>query len=202
LILLALADDYRPTEHGKSGVSAAVWRRDVPPNPIVIITLFAADYDNPRHILRFGLAVASDLGADWWHVQGALKMTHVDAVLPRWKRYPRRNKRTPKPRQPFDKRTGAGRRAHALTNHFRQRLGSIADDPVTATAIERAAQLQALAEEARARALRSDPKVTLDDVVRLNRLAEHAVRALHLDRHNMKQQPSLADYLAARGGQP
>jgi hypothetical protein len=56
--------------------------------------------------------------------------------------------------------------------------------------------LQALAEEARARALRSDPKVTLDDVVRLNRLAEHAVRALHLDRH--KQQPmSLTESLAA-----
>jgi hypothetical protein len=64
-------------------------------------------------------------------------------------------------------------------------------------AIERAAQLQALAEEARARALRGDPKVTLDDVVRLNRLAEHAVRALRLDRHHMAQAPTLTELLAA-----
>jgi hypothetical protein len=127
-------------------------------------------------------------------------MTQVDAVLPRWKRYPRRNRRTPRPPQPFDKRGGAGRRAHALTNHFRQCLGPIAEDPVTAAAIARAAQLLALAEEARARALRSDPKVTLDDVVRLNRLAEHAVRALHLDRHTKQQPMSLPEYLASRGG--
>jgi hypothetical protein len=70
-----------------------------------------------------------------------------------------------------------------LASHFRRRLGAIADDPVVAGAIERAAQLQALAEAARARALRADPHVTLDDVVRLNRLSESAVRALRLDRH-------------------
>lgn len=125
-------------------------------------------------------------------------MTQVDAVLPRWRRYPRRNKRTPRPPQPFDKRTGAGRRAHVLANHFRQRLGAVADDPVVSAAIERAAQLQALAEAARARALRADPKVTLDDVVRLNRLAEFAVRSLRLDRNNATRQPTLADYLRSR----
>src|SRR5262245_31920594 len=118
---------------------------------------------------------------------GALWMTQVDAVLPRWRRYPRRNKRTPRPPQPFDKRTGAGRRAHVLANHFRQRLGAVADDPVVSAAIERAAQLQALAEAARARALRADPKVTLDDVVRLTRLADLSVRRLHLDQRNTTQ---------------
>ena len=137
---------------------------------------------------------------------GVPKMTQVDAVLPRWRRYPRRNKRTPRPPRPFDKRTGAGRRAHVLTNYFRQRLGAIAEDLAMAGAIERAAQLQALAEAARARALRADPKVTLDDVVRLSRLAEHAVRALHLDQRNTTQkQPSLSDYLRSRsasGGAP
>jgi hypothetical protein len=126
-------------------------------------------------------------------------MTQVDAVLPRWRRYPRRNKRTPRPPQPFDKRGGAGRRAHALTKHFRQRLGPAAEDPVTAAAIERAAQLQALAEEARARALRADPKVSLDDLVRLTRLADISVRRLHLDqRRNAMRQPTLSDYLRAR----
>ena len=89
-----------------------------------------------------------------------------------------------------------------LTAHFRQRLGPIADDPVVAGAIERAAQLQALAEAARARALRADPQVTLDDVVRLHRLSEFAVRALHLDRRNATQTPTLSTYLAARGGEP
>jgi hypothetical protein len=125
-------------------------------------------------------------------------MTHIDTVMVNV----RRRRRRRKPPQPFDKRTGPGRRAAMLAAHFRQRLGPIADDPVTAGAIERAAQLQALAEAARARALRADPLVSLDDVVRLHRLSEFAVRALRLDRNNMKQTtPSLSTYLAARGGQ-
>src|SRR5262249_13111374 len=127
-------------------------------------------------------------------------MTQVDAVLPRWRRYPRRNKRTPRPPQPFDKRTLIGRRAVALAATYRARLGAAAADPVVLAAVEKAAQLTALAEDAAARALRADPKVTLDDVVRLTRLADLSVRRLHLDRHNAKQAPTLADYLAARGG--
>jgi hypothetical protein len=65
------------------------------------------------------------------------------------------------------------------------------------TAIERAATLQALAEDAAARALRGDPKVAYDDVVRLSRLADISVRRLRLDRHNTPQ-PKLSDYLRAR----
>ena len=127
-------------------------------------------------------------------------MTQVDAVLPRWRRYPRRNKRTPRPPQPFDKRTLIGRRAVALAATYRARLGAAAADPVVLAAVEKAAQLTALAESAAARALRADPKVTLDDVVRLTRLADLSVRQLRLDRHNTKQAPTLADYLVARGG--
>jgi hypothetical protein len=90
----------------------------------------------------------------------------------------------------------------ALAATYRARLGAAAADPVVTAAIEKAARLTALAEQAAARALRADPKVTLDDVVRLTRLADLSVRALHLDRHNTKQQLSLADYLAnARSGE-
>jgi hypothetical protein len=120
-------------------------------------------------------------------------MTQVDTVLVNIQRQRRHRK---KPPQPFDKRTGAGRRAAMLADHFRRRLGPVADDPVVAGAIERAAQLQALAEAARARALRSDPHVTLDDVVRLNRLSESAVRALRLDRHDTKQALTFTQQLA------
>jgi hypothetical protein len=40
-------------------------------------------------------------------------------------------------------------------------------------------------------------EATLDDVVRLNRLAEYAVRSLRLDRHKAPL-PTLADYLRGR----
>jgi hypothetical protein len=114
---------------------------------------------------------------------------------------PKPNKR--RARVSIDKRFAIGRRIKQLTATFRARVGFDVDqDPVLLTAIDKAARLTALAEDASARALRADPKVTLDDVVRLTRLADLSVRRLHLDRHNTKQPPSLTDYLAARGGQP
>jgi hypothetical protein len=112
---------------------------------------------------------------------------------------PKPNKR--RARVSIDKRYVLGRRVKQLTATFRERLGLDADaDLLLLAAVERAAQLQALAEEAAARALRADPNVAYDDVVRLSRLAEHAVRRLHLDRRNATQKPKLSDYLAARGG--
>jgi hypothetical protein len=100
----------------------------------------------------------------------------------------------------IDKRYAIGRRVKQLVATFRERLGLEGNpDLLLLAAIERAAQLQALAEQAAARALRGDAQVAYDDVVRLSRLAEHAVRKLHLDRHNTKQAPTLSDYLAARG---
>ena len=68
-----------------------------------------------------------------------------------------------------------------------------------------AARLTALAEDAAARATRADPKVTLDDVVRLTRLADASVRRLHLDQRNAPTTPTLTDYLRSRsanGGAP
>lgn len=104
----------------------------------------------------------------------------------------------------IDKRFAIGRRIKQLMATFRERLGpDVCSDLLLSSAIERAATLQALAEQAAARALCGDVNVAYDDVVRLSRLAEHATRKLQLDCHNATQkQPTLADYLAARGGQP
>jgi hypothetical protein len=61
-------------------------------------------------------------------------------------------------------------------------------------AIDKAAELTALAEDLRARMLRADPAANADDVVRLQRLADASVRRLNLS-SAAKKQPSLADYL-------
>jgi hypothetical protein len=125
-------------------------------------------------------------------------MTHIDATIPAV----RRRHRGPKPPQPFDKRTLVGRRTVALAATYRARLGAAAADPVMMAEIDKAARLTALAEAAAARALRADPKVSLDDVVRLTRLADISVRRLHLDRHMKPQSaPSLADYLRSPEGE-
>ena len=95
----------------------------------------------------------------------------------------------------IDKRLAIGRRIKQLAGEFRVRLNLDADpDPLLQMAIERAAQLQALAEQAAARALRADPKVAYDDVVRLSRLADHAMRGLRLDRHK-RRPPTLDEYI-------
>jgi hypothetical protein len=111
---------------------------------------------------------------------------------------PRPNKRRVKVR--IDKRYALGRRVKELEATFRARLGADALDPVTDTAIRRAAEMVALAEAASARALRADPRVSMDDVVRLQRAADLAVRRLHLDRHKSSPAgPSLAHLLREAG---
>jgi hypothetical protein len=102
----------------------------------------------------------------------------------------------------IDKRFAIGRRIKELTAVFRGRVGldEVDPDPVLSAAVEKAARLTALAEDAAARALRADPKVSLDDVVRLTRLADLSVRRLHLDRRNTTPAtPTLSAYLAQRG---
>jgi hypothetical protein len=88
-----------------------------------------------------------------------------------------------------------------LERVFQARLPEAAKDQVLLAAIRRAAELTAISEDMRARMVRGEA-VSPDDVLRLSRSAEMMTRRLHLDRHNTKQPLSLADYLAARGGQP
>jgi len=100
----------------------------------------------------------------------------------------------------IDKRYAIGRRIKALVSVFRARIGPDADDPITATAVARAAETIALSASLRARMLRGEA-VSADDVLRLTRTADALTRRLCLDHHNATQKPlSLSDYLAARGG--
>jgi hypothetical protein len=104
-------------------------------------------------------------------------------------------------RKPFDGRYAIGRRVRQLVDVFRTRIGPDADDPVMSTAIRRCAETVALSEHLRARMLRGEA-VSADEVLRTTRAADALTRRLHLDRRNATQQPSLSDYLAARGAQP
>jgi hypothetical protein len=119
-------------------------------------------------------------------------MTQVDAVVPPI----RRRHRGPKPREPFDKRTLLGRRVVELAATFSTRLGEDAGDPILQVQVERAARLVAFSEQLSARALRADPAVCPDDVIRASRAADHAMRRLNLDRRKA-QAPSLTQLLAA-----
>jgi hypothetical protein len=117
-------------------------------------------------------------------------------------RTPARKRRSHrKARKPYDGRFVLGRRVHELVDVFRARIGPDADDPVMSTAIRRCAETVALSEDLRARMLRGEA-VSADDVLRTTRAADALTRRLHLDRRNTKQAPTLAAYLAARGGQP
>jgi hypothetical protein len=108
-----------------------------------------------------------------------------------------RNKK--RARMPVDGRSALGLRIKALRLAFRARVaGDVDDDPLLLAAVETAARLTALAEHAAARALRADPKVALDDVVRLSRLADIAVRRLRLDQRTAPATPTLSTYLASR----
>jgi hypothetical protein len=134
------------------------------------------------------------------HVETAtvLKQTTVQPA----KRRQRNRLRTP----PFDQRTRYGRRYRHYIKLFRERVGAGVSDALVVAKIEHAARLMALAEQASAKALRNDPSVTLDEVIRLQRSADLAVRKLDLDGKppagtavKPTSQPPLASYLAGKG---
>jgi hypothetical protein len=112
-----------------------------------------------------------------------------------------RRKRAPSPKphlrtlESLDGRTVGVRRAHELAAGFEAELGG----NVTASqraAIERAATLIAVAEDARARRLAGDQAVTLDDVVRVDGAAARAVKALGIKPGAAPKPPTLVEYLA------
>jgi hypothetical protein len=99
----------------------------------------------------------------------------------------------------LDKRFAIGKRVTELVAIFRQRLGPDADDPLMQTAIERTAETIALSEQVRARVLRGDLTVSIDDALRLSRSAEAMTKRLCLDRHKQPAAtPSLQQYLGQR----
>ena len=110
------------------------------------------------------------------------------------RRKPKPNKRRALTR--VDHRYQLGRRVLELVDVIRSRIPD-ADDPITATAIRRAAECITLSEDLRARALNGE-SISPDDVLRSSRTADLMTRRLHLDRRKPPE-PSLAQYLVARG---
>jgi hypothetical protein len=93
----------------------------------------------------------------------------------------------------LDGRTLAARKAAALAAAFELEI----EGPITPTvrlAIDRAAQLQALAEDLRVRRLSGDVDVSLVDLTRVEGLAARAVASLGLKRRATPK-PSLREYL-------
>ena len=99
----------------------------------------------------------------------------------------------------LDRRTIAARRAAAMAKEFEAELGGNLSVTQRA-AIDRAATLAACAEDCRVRCLAGDPSVNLDDLVRLERLADLAVRRLGIGRVRQSEAPSLDRYLGAKHG--
>lgn len=81
--------------------------------------------------------------------------------------------------------------------------GADAIPPARALEASRAAELVALAEQERAAWMRGEAAATLDDLVRLERVAAAAVKSLRLPTPQTKPADPVADvraYLAAKGG--
>jgi hypothetical protein len=100
-------------------------------------------------------------------------------------------------RRRLDQRTRAGRRARELREYYATVLTASGRDVQSvelAGAISRAAELQAISEQLRADALRGLP-TSPDDLVRIERLSTHALRALHLPSAASKPTPTLADII-------
>jgi tagatose-1,6-bisphosphate aldolase non-catalytic subunit AgaZ/GatZ len=102
----------------------------------------------------------------------------------------------------FDGRSIGGRRRRDLIDAFVAALGGAgACTDVTMVAVVRAAELTAVAEEARAAALKGDPTVDLGSLVRIEGAADRAVRALGLKAVAAAKVPGLAEHLAKRAAE-
>jgi hypothetical protein len=95
----------------------------------------------------------------------------------------------------FDKRTAQWRRRCELVSLYEASLGGTVS-PALQLQIERAAEMGVIAERARASFL-TGQAVSLDDVVRTERAAASAVRALRIGDRKPKAE-TLHDYLAAK----
>jgi hypothetical protein len=99
----------------------------------------------------------------------------------------------------IDGRLPLGKRIKRLVSLFEAAFPAEALTPLKREQIATAAQLQAMAEEERGKWMRGEAKCSLDELVRLERRAVAAVKALGIEETRAKG-PTLADYLAARDG--
>ena len=94
--------------------------------------------------------------------------------------------------------TARGRRVADLAGAYAAALGS-PDDVGRQAQIVGAAELQVIAEEARAAALANPRTADLDAIVRIQGAADRAVRCLGIrPGHVVDKTPDLASYLASR----
>ena len=96
----------------------------------------------------------------------------------------------------IDKRGRLGKRVAELTAMFAAAVGG-EQTPMRKLKVDKAAELTALSELARGDFMR-DGKGTLDDIVRLERKADQAVRSLDLNDAKPKSKLSVPEYLAQR----
>jgi len=107
-----------------------------------------------------------------------------------------RKRRRRKRRVRIDGRTITARRIRELTAQYLTALGDVSPDQ--RERCERAAQLVALAEDVRRKAL-AGRSVSLEDVIRVENAADRARRAIGLPDGNAEPEPvTIADYLRER----
>jgi len=94
--------------------------------------------------------------------------------------------------------TARGRRVADLTRAYLAAVGDPRDLGRQAEVIA-AAEMQVLAEEARAAALRKPEKADLDAIVRIQGAADRALRRLGIKPSTGSHVPTLADYLSSKG---
>jgi hypothetical protein len=104
----------------------------------------------------------------------------------------RSTRRSWRERRRYSGRTSLAYRIKALVKEYSTAIGIGASNPMMAASIERAAELQALAEEARAAAVRNG---TFDPIAlaRIEGVADRAVRKLHLEPY---EPPQSRDHLS------
>jgi hypothetical protein len=95
-----------------------------------------------------------------------------------------------------DKRGRLGKRIAELTAMFAAAVGG-EQTPMRKLKVEKAAQLTAIAELARGAYMR-DAQGSLDDIVRLERKADQAVRALGMTEAKPRAKLTIPEYLAQR----
>lgn len=108
----------------------------------------------------------------------------------------RQARRTNNPLAGIDTNTGRGRRIADLVRAYLRALGNPGDIERQAAVIA-AAELQVLAEEARAAALRQPGQADLNQVVRMQGAADRAVKALGIKPGAADAEPTFSDVLRA-----
>jgi len=124
---------------------------------------------------------------------GAEPRQNIAKIQPGRPQVVRRRRPRRKPTR-LDHRTRVGRRARELREHYTAVLSSREQTIELIAAISRASELQAISEQLRADALRGLP-TSPDDLVRIERLAASALRALHLPSGSSKPEPTVDQYL-------